>query len=34
MIQHVAAEDNGRGNANEANDATEEYDVDDQGDSE
>jgi len=34
MIQHVAAEDNGRGNANEANDATEESDVDDQGDSE
>jgi len=34
MIQHVAAEDNGRGNANEANDVAEEPDVDDQGDSE
>lgn len=33
MIQHVA-EDNGRGNANEANDIAEEPDVDDQGDSE
>ena len=34
MIQHVAAEDNGRGNANEVNDVAEEPDVDDQGDSE
>lgn len=34
MIQHVAAEDNGRGNPNEANDVAEEPDVDDQGDSE
>ncbi|PWZ05336.1 putative E3 ubiquitin ligase SUD1 [Zea mays] len=34
MIQHVAAEHNDRGNANEANDVTEESDVDDQGDSE
>lgn len=34
MVQHVAAEDNGRGNANEANDVTEESDADDQGDSE
>lgn len=34
MIQHVAAEDNGRGDSNEANDVTEDSDVDDQGDSE
>jgi E3 ubiquitin-protein ligase MARCH6 len=32
MIQHVAAEDIGRGN--EANDVAEESDMDDQGDSE
>jgi E3 ubiquitin-protein ligase MARCH6 len=32
MIQHVAAEDNDRGD--EANDVAEESDVDDQGDSE
>ncbi|EMS59192.1 hypothetical protein TRIUR3_04860 [Triticum urartu] len=34
MIQHAAIDNDGRGNANEANDIAEESDVDDQGDSE
>ncbi|VAI81210.1 unnamed protein product [Triticum turgidum subsp. durum] len=34
MIQHAAIDNDGRGNANEANDVAEESDVDDQGDSE